>query len=84
MRGCRDFRIAGNDISNFSLADGIVYVGASERGVITGNVIHCIGKPRYKYAVIIPGGQNAPRGLHFSNNLFHPGTEAVANTELPP
>lgn len=51
--------------------------------IITGNVIHSIGKPRYKYAVIIPGGPNAPRGLHFSNNLFHPGTEGVANTELP-
>lgn len=52
--------------------------------IITGNVIHSIGKPRYKYAVIIPGGPNAPRGLHFSNNLFHPGTDGVANTELPP
>ncbi len=52
--------------------------------IITGNVIHSIGKPRYKYAVILPGGPNAPRGLHFSNNLFHPGTEGVANTELPP
>ncbi|WP_373503081.1 right-handed parallel beta-helix repeat-containing protein [Aestuariivirga sp.] len=40
LRGCRDFRIAGNDISNFSLADGIVYVGASQDGVITGNAIH--------------------------------------------
>jgi hypothetical protein len=52
--------------------------------IITGNVIHSIGKPRYKYAVILPGGPNAPRGLQFSNNLFHPGTEGVANTELPP
>lgn len=52
--------------------------------IITGNLIHCIGKPRYKYAVIIPGGPNAPRGLHFSNNLFHPGTSGVCNTELPP
>ncbi|MEZ5385824.1 MAG: right-handed parallel beta-helix repeat-containing protein [Prosthecobacter sp.] len=51
--------------------------------VITGNLIHCIGKPRYKFAVIIPGGPNAPRGLHFSNNLFHPGTAGVCNTELP-
>jgi len=51
--------------------------------VITGNVIQCIGKPRYKYAVIIPGGSNAPRGLHFSNNLFHPGTLGVANIDLP-
>ncbi len=51
--------------------------------VITGNVIHSVGKPRYKYAVIIPGGPNAPRGLHFSNNLFHPGTQGVCNGELP-
>jgi hypothetical protein len=51
--------------------------------IITGNVIHSVGKPRYKYAVIIPGGPNAPRGLHFSNNLFHPGSQGVCNTELP-
>jgi hypothetical protein len=51
--------------------------------IITGNVINSIGKPRYKYAVIIPGGPNAPRGLHFSNNLFHPGTQGVCNGELP-
>ena len=51
--------------------------------IITGNVIHSLGKPRYKYAVIIPGGPNAPRGLHFSNQLFHPGTQGVCNGELP-
>jgi hypothetical protein len=52
--------------------------------IITGNVIHSIGKPRYKYAVIIPGGPNAPRGLHFSNNLLPAGSQGVANTDLPP
>lgn len=51
--------------------------------IITGNFIHCAGKPRYKYAVIIPSGPNAPRGLHFSNNLFHPGSQGVCNMELP-
>ncbi len=51
--------------------------------IITGNLVHSVGKPRYKYAVIIPGGPNAPRGLHFSNNLFHPGTQGVCNTQLP-
>jgi len=51
--------------------------------VITGNVIHALGKPRYKFAVIIPGGPNAPRGLHFSSNLFHPGTGGVCNQDLP-
>lgn len=51
--------------------------------IITGNFIHSTGKPRYKYAVIIPGGPNAPRGLHFSSNLFHPGTQGVCNQTLP-
>jgi len=52
--------------------------------IVQGNIVHSIGKPRYKYAVILPGGPNAPRGMHFSNNLLHPGTKGVANTELPP
>ncbi len=51
--------------------------------IVQGNIVHSIGKPRYEYAVIIPGGPNTPRGMHFSNNLFHPGTQGVANTELP-
>jgi hypothetical protein len=52
--------------------------------VVTGNVVHSIGKPRYKYAVIIGGGPNTPRGMHFSNNLLHPGAQGVSNTELKP
>jgi hypothetical protein len=52
--------------------------------VVTGNIVHSIGKPRYKYAVIIGGGPNTPRGMHFSNNLLHPGTQGVSNTELKP
>lgn len=52
--------------------------------VVQGNIVHSIGKPRYKYAVIIGGGPNAPRGMHFSNNLLHPGTQGLSNTELPP
>lgn len=52
--------------------------------IVTGNMVHATGTPRYKYAVIIAGGSGAPRGLHFSNNLFHPGTQGVANSELPP
>jgi hypothetical protein len=52
--------------------------------IIQGNVVDCIGEPRFKYAVIIPGGPNSPRGLHFSNNLFHSGSEGISNIELPP
>ena len=52
--------------------------------VVQGNVVQTIGEPRYRYAVIIAGGPNAPRGMHFSNNLFHPGRDGVSNTELQP
>lgn len=52
--------------------------------VIQGNVVHCIGAPLYKYAVIIAGGPNTPRGLHFSNNILAPGTAGIANRELQP
>jgi hypothetical protein len=52
--------------------------------IVRGNVVYNIGQPRYRYAVIIAGGPNTPRGLHFSDNLFHPGSQGVANTDLPP
>lgn len=52
--------------------------------IVQGNMVHCIGRPRYRYAVIIAGGPNAPRGMHFSNNLLHAGNEGVANVELKP
>jgi hypothetical protein len=52
--------------------------------IVQGNVVQSIGAPRYKYAVIIPGGPNTPRGMHFSNNLLHPGTQGVSNVDLPP
>lgn len=50
--------------------------------IIQGNIVHCIGKPRYRYAVIIAGGPTGPQGMHFSNNLLHPGKEGVANAKL--
>ena len=65
--------------------------------IIQGNVIYDTGRdqvavdgqpkiepPRYKYAVIIEGGANGPKGLHFSNNILHPGTRGVSNAELKP
>ena len=51
--------------------------------VVQGNIVQSIGTPRYKYAVIIGGGPNTPRGMHFSNNLLHPGSQGVSNLELP-
>jgi hypothetical protein len=52
--------------------------------VIQGNVVQSTGESRYRYAVIIAGGPKTPRGMHFSNNLFHPGRDGVSNTELQP
>ena len=54
--------------------------------LIQGNLIHSVGAPRYKYAVIIDHstGVNAPRGLKFSNNRFPSGTQGVANVDPLP
>ncbi len=54
--------------------------------VVQGNIVFDAGpeSPRYKYAVLIEQGPGAPRGLHFSNNILHPGTEGVSNVELEP
>jgi hypothetical protein len=62
--------------------------------LIQGNIVYDTGRdqillegvpqvapPRYRYAVSVAA--NA-RGLHFSNNLLHPGTEGIANVELRP
>lgn len=51
--------------------------------LVQGNVVDCAGEPRYRYAVIIAGGENAPIGLHFADNLFHPGSGGEANVALP-
>ena len=41
--------------------------------------------PRYHYAVRVEAGhENSPRGLHFSHNVFPPGTRGVSNVELMP
>ena len=53
--------------------------------VIQGNVVHCIGAPRYQYAVIIAGpedGPKTPRGLRFSGNILAPGTAGIANRPI--
>jgi hypothetical protein len=52
--------------------------------IVTGNLIHQIGPPRYARAVVIHSGANGPRGLHFANNIFPPGTQGVCNQDLPP
>lgn len=54
--------------------------------LIQGNLLHCIGAPRYRFAVILPGPEGAPktpRGLRFLGNLLAPGSEGVSNRKLP-
>ena len=51
--------------------------------IIQGNIVHNSGAPRYRYAVILPGGPRGPKGLHFSGNIFAAGTAGIANTKLP-
>ncbi|MBI4559376.1 MAG: right-handed parallel beta-helix repeat-containing protein [Candidatus Hydrogenedentes bacterium] len=64
--------------------------------LIQGNIIYDAGKdqilvegvpttvpPRYKYAVYVATNP-PPQGLHFANNLFHPGSLGISNVELTP
>lgn len=51
--------------------------------MVTGNVIHNIGQPRYKYAVIIAGGSNSPQGMHFGHNILPAGSQGVCNQTMP-
>jgi hypothetical protein len=77
--------IWGNERSPFKFDSGQLPDNPPLTDVIfQGNIVQSIAAPRYKYAVVIAGGPNAPRGLHFSNNLLHPGTAGVSNKELQP
>jgi hypothetical protein len=62
--------------------------------LVVGNIVYDTGRdgvlvdgvpkvlpPRYKYAVLV--ARNA-KGLHFANNILHPGTDGVSNLELKP
>ena len=84
----------GNDHSPFKFDNGQEPDDPPLTDVlITGNVLYDPGRepgpsepapPRYQYAVIVSGGDAGPKGLHFSNNLLHPGTVGVANVNLAP
>lgn len=63
--------------------------------VVTGNLVYDTGRdelftngvpvkvpPRYRWTVFVSPATNGPVALKFSNNLFHPGTDGVANVPL--
>ena len=62
--------------------------------IIQGNIVYDTGRdqvlvdgvpkvlpPRYKYAVRVP---HDAKGLHFVDNILHPGTDGISNVELKP
>ena len=62
--------------------------------IIQGNIVYDVGRdsilldgkpqtapPRYRYAVVVA---RDAQGLHFSNNLLHPGTKGISNIVLKP
>ena len=65
--------------------------------VVQGNIIYDTGRdkimengkpvvepPRYTYSVFVSTDKGGPQGMHFSNNLFHPGTSGISNIPLAP
>jgi hypothetical protein len=47
--------------------------------LIQGNLVDNSGPPRYIHAVIISNEPTGPKRLHFSGNLFPPGTRGICN-----
>lgn len=77
----RDVLIQGNVVYD-SGRDGVLVDGRPK-----------VVPPRYKHAVDISQGMEnetgpayraAPRGLHFADNIFHPGEEGISNSPLTP
>jgi len=78
---------AGQKADNPPLTDvliqgNVVYDAGKDRVIKDGQPV--MEAPRYRYTVRVEGGPTAPKGLRFSNNLFHPGTEGISNVELKP
>jgi len=69
-------------LSDVLFQGNIIYDTGRDQIVVDGRPR--VEPPRYKFAVRIESGPGAPRGLHFTNNLFHPGTDGISNAELAP
>jgi len=86
---CNPFRFdRGQKPENPPLTDvliqgNIIYDSGRDRPLVDGQPQR--EPPRYQYSVRIEAGSgNSPQGLHFTGNIFHPGTSGVSNVELPP
>ncbi|MCX6911266.1 MAG: right-handed parallel beta-helix repeat-containing protein [Verrucomicrobia bacterium] len=82
LRFCRGQKPDNPPLSDVIIQGNVVYDTGRDQVIVDGQPK--VEPPRYKYAVIIEGGANGPKGLHFSNNIFHPGAKGVSNAELKP
>ena len=69
-------------LRNVLVQGNVIYNTGRDQVIVDG--VPKIEPPRYKYAVTISGGDGAPQGLHFLNNLLDPGTAGVSGAELTP
>lgn len=82
LRFCRGQQPDDPPLSDVIIQGNVVYDTGRDQVIVDGQPK--VEPPRYKYAVIIETGSNGPRGLHFSNNILHPGAKGVSNIELKP
>lgn len=74
-------------VSDVLVQGNIVYDTGRDAEVLDGKPV--VTPPRYRYAVYITAAEGekaptCPRGLHFSGNIFHPGSSGVSNIPLQP
>ncbi|MBI5397442.1 MAG: right-handed parallel beta-helix repeat-containing protein [Verrucomicrobia bacterium] len=82
LRFCRGQKPDNPPLTDVIVQGNIVYDTGRDQVIVDGQPK--VEPPRYKYAVIVEGGANGPKGLHFSNNILHPGAKGVSNVELKP
>jgi len=84
--GSRNVNITGNQFSHNDLWAIGLMPGAASHPAVDGKpeTANADGGSIVANNVIIAGGPNTPQGLHFSNNIFTPGTKGVANRDLQP
>jgi hypothetical protein len=69
-------------LTDVLIQGNIVFDSGRQKTIVDGKAV--VTRPTYRYAVIVARDNNPPEGLHFQGNLFHGGTDGIANVELTP
>ena len=69
-------------VTDVMIQGNIIYDTGRDRILVAGQPV--VEPPRYKYAIFSETGKGAPREVHASGNILHPGTDGVSNLELQP